>query len=76
MKKYILLTVFAAISSLALISQTPPPPPDDPSNGGGTGPVGGGAPVGSGIIALVVLATGYASAKVYDVFNRNELKEK
>lgn len=66
MKKIILLTVFAAICSFALLAQSPPPPPDDPSNGGGTGPVGGGAPIGSVIVLLITLATGYGVKKVFN----------
>ncbi len=71
MKKIILLTVFAAIGSFALFSQTPPPPPDNPSNGG-NGPVGGGAPVGSGIVILIAMAAGYAGKKVYNFVNKEE----
>jgi len=66
MKKIILLTVFVAISSIALISQTPPPPPDNPSNNG-NGPVGGGgAPIGSGIELLLLMGAGYGIKKVFD----------
>jgi len=54
------------ISGFSLMSQTPPPPPDNPSNAGSNGPVGGGAPVGSGIVLLIALAAGYGGKKVYD----------
>lgn len=71
MKKIILLTVFAAISSFALFTQTPPPPPDNPSNGGND-PVGGGAPVGSGIVILITMSAGYGAKKMYDFMNKLE----
>lgn len=74
MKKVILLSLTLMISGLALMSQTPPPPPNDPSNGGGNGPVGGGAPIGSGLILLISLAAGYGGKKVYD-FRKRKLAE-
>ncbi|MFC1731783.1 hypothetical protein ACFL6I_15805 [candidate division KSB1 bacterium] len=40
----------------------PPPQHGDP----GDHPVGGSAPIGSGLIILLVLGAGYGSKKVYD----------
>lgn len=64
MKKYFILSAFCLLTGLALIAQTPPPPPNDPSNGGTNGPVGGGAPIGEGIVVLSVLAAAYGAKKM------------
>ncbi len=72
MKKIILLTVFAAISSFALLAQAPPTPPTN-ANQGGTGPVGGGgAPIGSGIVLLITMAAGYGAKKVFTGMNADK----
>ncbi len=70
-KKIILSAIFIfAISALS--AQTPPPP-----NGGqtpeesGSTPVGGGAPIGSGIAILLALGAGYGGKKIYDYKKRN-----
>lgn len=62
-KTYILGLLFTALS-LGVQAQDPPPPPPDPS-GGGNGPVGGGAPLGSGLIVLAGLGLAYGAAKVF-----------
>ena len=64
MKKIVAIAAFLMISGISLMAQTPPPPPNDPSNGGTGGPVGGGAPIGSGIVLLISFAAGYAGKKV------------
>ncbi len=46
------------------MAQTPPPP----NNGGGVGslnPVGGGAPIGGGVVILIAMGLAYAYAKHY-----------
>jgi hypothetical protein len=74
MKKIILLAVFVAISSFALLAQGPPPVPPTSANQGGTGPVGdsGGAPIGNGIVLLITLAAGYGAKKVYTGMNSDK----
>ena len=66
MKKIIaqlsLVTVLI-LTSTALLAQGPPPPPGDPNAGGG--PVGGNAPIGSGIAILLTLGAAYGGRKVY-----------
>ncbi len=41
-------------------------PPHPPPQGGDKPPVGGGAPIGSGLIILLVLGSGYGVKKFYD----------
>jgi len=58
---------------VALISQTPPPPnggenPTEP--GSGNTPVGGGAPIGSGLVILMTLGAAYGGKKVWDFRNK------
>ncbi len=61
------ITMFMIFASAGIFAQngTPPPPPDDPSSGG-NGPVGGGAPIGSGMAFFLALGLGYGAKKVYD----------
>jgi len=72
MKKLIIPSVFLMISSFTLLAQAPPPPPENA--GGSGGPVGGGAPIGSGLVLLISLAAGYGGKKVYD-FSKRKLAE-
>ena len=69
MKKILTLTAILMISVFSLLAQAPPAPPNDPSNGGTGGPVGGGAPIGSGIVLLITLAAGYGAKKVFTGMN-------
>lgn len=66
MKRLFILSVFLMVSGLALFAQAPPNPPNDPSNSGGTGPVGGGAPIGEGIVILSVMAAAYGGKKAFN----------
>jgi len=54
--------------SIALSAQTPPPPNggNTPGEGDNT-PVGGGAPVGTGLAILVALGLGYGGKKIYQM---------
>ena len=73
MKKFITISILVFTIGI-LSAQTPPPPPNDPSNGNTNGPVGGGAPVGSGMVLLMAMAAGYGGKKVYD-FRKRKLVE-
>jgi hypothetical protein len=76
MKKIIIRTVLAAslfISASALLAQGPPPPPVDPESGGG--PVGGPAPVGTGIGILLTLGAAYGGRKLYKAWKDSEALE-
>ncbi len=41
-------------------------PPDPPPQGGDKPPVGGGAPIGSGLVILLVLGSAYGVKKLYN----------
>lgn len=64
-KRYIILIVLLTASHL-LIAQGPPNPPGDPSVIGD--PVGGTAPLGDGMLMLVVLAFAYGAWKYRKVW--------
>ena len=65
MKKTIQLTMFLVFfSALTLLAQAPPNPPGDAGSGGG--PVGGNAPVGSGMVVMLALGAAYAGWKKYE----------
>ncbi|NCC74162.1 MAG: hypothetical protein EOM06_12270 [Sphingobacteriia bacterium] len=68
-----LIAFFALVFiSFSTMAQEPPPPPDNPSSFGGTnGPVGGGAPVGSGLVILLSLGAAYGGKKIYDLRSQN-----
>ncbi len=74
MKKILAITAVLMISGFSLLAQAPPPPPNDPSNGGTGGPVGGGAPIGSGLVLLIAMAAGYGGKKVYDLRTKLSVK--
>ena len=63
MKKILTLTAILMISGFSLLAQAPPTPPENA--GGNGGPVGGGAPIGSGVVLLIAMAAGYGGKKVF-----------
>ncbi len=67
MKKIIQVLTFVAYVMVPFIL-TAQPMPYDPGVGGGnaSNPVGGGAPIGGGLLILLSLAIGYGSKKIYD----------
>ncbi|MFC2101042.1 hypothetical protein ACFLRZ_04350 [Bacteroidota bacterium] len=67
--KIFIISAFLILSPLVIthiFAQVPPPPPPDGS-GGGT-PIGGTAPIGSGLIVMMVMGTAYGSKKIYNAF--------
>jgi hypothetical protein len=74
-----------AISNLILIglliivpviisSASAPPPPPPPPGGPGTGtPIGGTAPIGSGLVMLLSMGAAYGAKRVFDA--RKKLEE-
>ncbi len=67
--KLSLILAFTIVST-ALLAQGPPNPPENPGNGGG--PVGGPAPIGSGIAILLSLGAAYGGRKIYKAFKSKE----
>ena len=53
-----------------IVAQGPPPPPGDPNSGGG--PVGGSAPIGSGVGVLLTLGALYGGKKLYATWKNQE----
>lgn len=65
--RILLLTVFFITFTVALNSlMAQPMPGNDPSGDPNNAPVGGYAPVGSGLVILLALGAGYGTKKVYD----------
>ena len=59
----IIFGIFLSLSSV--FADEPPPPGGGP--GSGDPPVGGGTPIGEGLILLITLGTGYAGKKIYQI---------
>jgi hypothetical protein len=57
---------------IASASAPPPPPPGGPDTGNDQ-PIGGAAPIGSGLIMLVSMGAAYGAKKVFDA--RKKLEE-
>ncbi len=76
MKRIIKITFIAAALAVSagLYAQTPPPPNgngSNPSENGNT-PVGGGAPIGSGLAILFALGAAYAGKRIIEInINKN-----
>jgi hypothetical protein len=77
MKKIIInLVVIALLIALPVITATaaaPPPPPPPGGPGGADVPIGGSAPVGSGLAILLSMGAAYGAKKVFDA--RKKLAE-
>lgn len=75
MKKAIAtLVIFVSLIIVPVITASaavPPPPPPGP--GTGETPIGGAAPVGSGLVLLLSMGAAYGAKKVYDA--RKKLEE-
>jgi hypothetical protein len=56
---------------IATASAPPPPPPPDGTNTSDT-PIGGPAPVGSGLVMLISMGAAYGAKKVYNARKRLE----
>jgi hypothetical protein len=57
---------------IATASAPPPPPPPPSGTGGGDTPIGGTAPIGSGLVMLISMGAAYGAKKVYDARKRLE----
>ncbi|MCK9617518.1 MAG: hypothetical protein M0R21_06740 [Lentimicrobiaceae bacterium] len=71
--KTLLVTGFILTAPLFLSTAFGQPHPNNGAVGGGNGgpgaagPIGGGAPMGSGVIMLLAMAAGYGYKKIYDI---------
>ena len=69
MKKFIQTIAVTALITLGttLMAQNPPHPNggNDPTSGGNT-PVGG-APIGGGLVMMMIMGVAYGTKKVYDL---------
>ena len=73
MRKFIIklsLSTILFFTVNILLAQGPPPPPGDPNSGGG--PVGGAAPIGSGISILLALGAAYGGTRLYANWKNQE----
>ena len=76
MKKAILSLIitglFLTIPVIFATASAPPPPP--PPDGAGTSdnPIGGAAPIGSGLVLLISMGAAYGAKKVYNARKRLE----
>ena len=74
MKKILNLILVAAflVLSIDAPAQAPPPPPSNPSTTGNNVPVGGNAPIGSGLLVLLALGAAYGARKFSNEPNKGE----
>ena len=78
MKKAILNLIitglFIVVPVILATASAPPPPPPPPNGGAGDpNPIGGGAPIGSGLVMLISMGAAYGAKKVFDA--RKKLEE-
>jgi hypothetical protein len=70
MKKRIITlsaVILLALAPAATIFAQPNPGQNSDGGGVGGGPIGGNAPIGSGMVVLLALGAAYAGKKAYDV---------
>lgn len=73
MKKLIpLITAF--IFSVSVYAGDPPPVGGDPTGDPGATPIGGSAPVGSGLILVIGMGLAYGTKKVFQNVKKSDLK--
>jgi len=70
MRKKILSLVFLLSFGLCAFAQAPPAPPANA--GANSGPVGGNAPVGSGLIVLLGLSAYYGTRKTIQIMHQQD----
>jgi hypothetical protein len=76
MKKTIfnlILVGLLIIVPVIFVSASAPPPPPPPGGPSGTDiPIGGSAPIGSGLVMLISMGIAYGSKKIYNARKRLE----
>jgi hypothetical protein len=68
------LAAIITIATMAISfsnAQTPPPPNGGNSPGSNNKPVGGGAPIGDGLLMMAFLGASYGAKKMYPFKKRN-----
>jgi hypothetical protein len=73
--KILTVTVFLLMFNSVTNAQAPPPPEGSGGVSGNGNVPGGGAPIGSGLIILMVLGAGYGAKKVYSFRKVTPLEE-
>lgn len=68
----LILTGLLIIVPVIITCASAPPPPPPPGPGGGDTPIGGPAPIGSGMIMLISMGAAYGAKKVYNARKRLE----
>lgn len=63
-----LIFMLFLFSCTIVFGQEPPPPPSHGSSGNQS-PPGGGAPIGEGLVMLLVMGAAYGGKKLYQVKN-------
>lgn len=75
MKKTIfnlILVGLLIIVPVIIVSASAPPPPPPPGGPGSDIPIGGSAPIGSGLVMLISMGIAYGSKKIYNARKRLE----
>jgi len=68
----IITGLFVALPVIIASASAPPPPPPPGGPTGGDTPIGGAAPIGSGLVMLISMGVAYGAKKVYDARKRLE----
>lgn len=68
----IIIGLLIIVPVIASNAAAPPPPPPPPGPGTGDQPIGGTAPIGSGLIILISMGAAYGAKKVYNARKRLE----
>ena len=68
----LIITGLLIIVPVIITCPSAPPPPPPPGGPGGDTPIGGPAPIGSGVIMLISMGAAYGAKKVYNARKRLE----
>ena len=68
----IITGLFLTLPVIIVTASAPPPPPPPDEVGSSDTPIGGPAPIGSGLVLLVSMGAAYGAKKVYNARKRLE----
>ncbi len=74
MKKFALIITLFVFSNVVVLAQAPPPPPAD-AGAANSGPVGNGAPIGSGLTIMLAMFAAYGGKKALDASKNTDRGE-